>query len=73
MFANLQRHIRRGENVTRKISISIYSVVGLIMLGLGYDTAALICLVGFVHETTMMEIGALRREIRFKRMWNEGQ
>jgi hypothetical protein len=69
----LKRFIRRGDGGHHKLFALGFFVVGLGLLAFGFDMVALICLVGFVHETARMDIAALRREIRAKRAWDDGQ
>ncbi len=64
---------RRGETQGRSIAVVIYAVGGVIALLYGQDTIALIGLIGFVHEMNQIEIAALRREIRAKKMWHGGE
>jgi len=49
------------------------AIGGLISLIFGWHIAMVIFLVGFHYELNQIELAKLRREIRAKRRWDEGQ
>lgn len=69
----LQHSVWRDKDARHKMLAGAYFIVGLVLMTFGHDTAALICLVGFVHETGRMDVAALRREMQAKRPWDDGQ
>lgn len=69
----LAKHIRRGENLGSKILSVAFAVGGVVFFFTGDHVGMVICLVGFCYEDHQRQIAAVRREIRSKRNWDEGQ
>ncbi len=76
----LSRHLRtflsafqRGREKVRGISISLYLVGLFVAMWAGNDGLVALCLILLLDEYYSIQFAVLRREIRAKRMWNDGQ
>lgn len=73
LVQSLAKHMRREENLSSKIMLAGYVVLMPIAFFLGHEVVGLICFIGMLHELHRIEMAGLRREIRAKRMWHEGE
>lgn len=64
---------RRGENLSHKILIGSWTIGMFVAAYFDQDALVAICCIGVVHQLTQIQIAALRKEIRAKKMWHGGE
>lgn len=73
IFARLDRLTHKHTATIGKIMLWGNAVCGLIAMFIGAHILMVIFLAGFLHELNQIEFAKVRKEIRAKRRWDEGQ
>ena len=69
----MRSYFQRGENASRHILIAFYTAAMFAAMWFGQDGAVAIFLVLALDQYRSIELVALRREIRAKKMWHGGE
>ena len=72
-FTRFDRLVTKHSATIGKVMLWGNAVGGLVAMYYGWHILMLVFLVGFHFELNQIELGRLRKEIRAKRRWDEGQ